>query len=53
MEARVTQDQHPILKDLDQGVKQGIVDVGRCRQPADDARPSVLLQYKLCAGPSG
>lgn len=47
MEARVTQDQHPILKDLDQGVKQGIVDVGRCRRPAE------LRAGRFCSAGTG
>ena len=49
VEARVTQDQHPVLEDLDQRVKQGIVNVGRRPQPADDAAPLVDQQTQFVA----
>ena len=49
MKPQVFQEQHPILEDLDQRVKQRIGDVGRRVQPTNDAAPAVNPQTQFVA----
>ena len=49
VEAGIGQDDHAVLKLLDQGLKPGIVGVGRCPQPTDDFTPLVDQQTELAA----
>lgn len=49
MKPGIGQDQHAVLKYLDQRVKQGIVDVSRCAQPTDDTAPLIDQQAQFVA----
>ncbi len=49
MKPGIAQDHHPVLEHFDQGLEQGIVDLGRRPQPADDAAPLVDQQTEFVA----
>ena len=49
VEAGIGQDDHAVLEPLDQGLKPGIVGMGRRPQPADDLTPLIDQQTQFAA----
>ena len=49
MKSSIREDQHPVLEPLDQGVKNGIMNLSRRTQPAHDAAPAIRQETKLIA----